>query len=95
MMDKEEENKNSEFDKGKKKNWKNKNDSSKNNEDPSSDKCYIINPEQNIYKKIFDAIFYLLLYVDFIFTAFEYFVYHGDYTIYRIICREDLLGCHN
>jgi len=88
MMDKEEENKNLESDKEIKKNWKNKNDSSKNNEDPSSDKCYIINPEQNIYKKIFDAIFYLLLYVDFIFTAFEYFVYHGDYTIYRIICFD-------
>ena len=71
LMDKEEEDKNSEFDKDKNKNWKNKKGSSKNNEDQSSSKCYIINPDHNIYKKIFDALFYLLLYVDFIFTAFE------------------------
>ena len=88
LMDKEEENKNSELDKDKKKILNNKQDSSQNVNEPTSTKCYIINPDQNIFKKMFDALFYLLLYIDFIFTAFEYFVYRGDYTIYRIICFD-------
>ena len=55
LMDKEEENKNSELDKDKKKILNNKQDSSQNVNEPTSTKCYIINPDQNIFKKMFDV----------------------------------------
>ena len=52
--------------------------------DPSSTKWYIINPDQNKIKPFFDSLFCLLLYIDFIFSPFEFFVYQSEYKYYRI-----------
>ena len=91
MMDNKEEYKKMVLDKAKAKVWravhsiKNKKDLKKLIKDPSTTKWYIINPDQNKYKPYFDTFFYILLYVDFLFTPFEFFVYEGSYKIYRII----------
>jgi hypothetical protein len=53
--------------------------------DPSSTKWYIINPDQNKIKPIFDSLFCLLLYMDFIISPFEFFVYQSQYKYYRIM----------
>ena len=53
--------------------------------DPSSTKWYIINPDQNKIKPIFDSLFCLLLYMDFIISPFEFFVYPSQYKYYRIM----------
>ena len=52
--------------------------------DPSMTKWYIINPDQNKFKPIFDSLFCLLLYIDFILSPFEFFVYQGNYKFKRI-----------
>ena len=70
MMDNKEEYKKMIMDKAKGKIWKVINKIKNNKEkglakilkDPSSTKWYIINPDQNKFKSIFDSIFYLLLY---------------------------------
>ena len=53
--------------------------------DPSSTKWYIINPDQNKIKPIFDSLFCLLLYMDFIISPFEFFVHQSTYKYYRIM----------
>ena len=52
--------------------------------DPSSTKWYIINPDQNKIKPFFDSLFCILLYIDFILSPFEFFVYQSQYKYYRI-----------
>ena len=91
MMDNKEEYKKMILDKAKGKIWKVINKIKNNKEkglakilkDPSSTKWYIINPDQNKFKSIFDSIFYLLLYIDFLFTPFEYFIDPGSYRSYK------------
>ena len=96
MMNNEEDYKKIILENAKKKVWKaidkikNKKDLDELIKDPSSTKWYIINPDQNKYKVIFDSFFSLLLYVDFLFSPFEYFVYQGSYKIYRIIIFDIL-----
>lgn len=94
MMDNKDEYKKMVLDNAKRKVWnavyiiknkKNKKDLKHLIKDPSSTKWYIINPDQNAYKPIFDTIFYILLYVDYLFSPFEYFVYQGNYKKYRIM----------
>lgn len=91
MMDNKEEYKKMVINNGKKKVWKAINkirkskDINKIFKDPSSTKWYIINPDQNKCKPVFDSLFCLLLYSDFILSPFEFFVYKGDYKFYRII----------
>ena len=91
MMDNKKEYKKMVLDKAKTKVWKaihsikTRKDLKKLIKDPSTTKWYIINPDQNKYKPYFDIFFYILLYVDFLFIPFEYFVYKGSYKIYRII----------
>ena len=53
--------------------------------DPSLTKWYIINPDQNKWKPIFDSLFCVLLYIDFILSPFEFFVSEGNYKYKRII----------
>ncbi len=60
-------------------------DVSKKYKDPSSTKWYIINPDRNKIKPFFDSLFYLLLYIDFILSPFEFFVYQSKYKYIRII----------
>ena len=96
MMDNKAEYKKMVLDNAKKKIWKvinkiknNKGkDLSKIIKDPSKIKWYIINPVQNKYKTIFDSIFYLLLYIDFLFTPYEYLIYQGSYQYYRIMAFD-------
>ena len=96
MMNNEEDYKKIILENAKKKVWKaidkikNKKNLDELIKDPSSTKWYIINPDQNKYKVIFDSFFSLLLYVDFLFSPFEYFVYQGSYKIYRIIIFDIL-----
>ena len=96
MMDNKEEYKKNVLNNAKNKIWKvihsikNQKDINQLIKDPSSTKWYIINPDQNKYKPYFDIIFYILLYVDFLFTPFEYFVHEGSYKKYRIIIFDIL-----
>ena len=96
MMDNKDEYKKTVLDNATKKVWnaihkiKNTQNLSKVFKDPSKTKWYIINPDQNKYKPIFDSLFCLLLYADFIFSPFEYFVYQGSYKPYRIIIFDIL-----
>ena len=53
--------------------------------DPSLTKWYIINPDQNKIKPIFDSLFCILLYIDFILSPFEFFVSEGKNKYKRII----------
>ena len=53
--------------------------------DPSSTKWYIISPEKSITRDFFEYIFCFILYIDFIFSPFEFCVYHSSYSMYRII----------
>ena len=91
MMDNKEEYKKMVIDNAKRKVWravytiKNKKDTKKLIKETSSIKWYIINPDQNKYKIIFDTFFYILLYIDYLFTPFEYFVYQGSYKPYRVM----------
>ena len=91
MMDNKEEYKKMIINNGKKKVWKaihkirKSKDINKIFKDPSSTKWYIINPDQNKCKPVFDSLFCLLLYIDFIFSPFEFFVYRLEYRFYRII----------
>lgn len=91
MMDNKDEYKKMVINNGKRKVWKAINkirkskDINKIFKDPSSTKWYIINPDQNKCKPVFDSLFCLLLYIDFIFSPFEFFVYKGDYKFYRIV----------
>ena len=91
MMDNKEEYKKMVLGKAKTKVWraihsiKNKKNVRELLKDSSTTKWYIINPDQNKYKPFFDTIFYILLYIDFLFSPFEYFVYQGDYKTYRVI----------
>ena len=90
MMDNKDEYKKSLINNAKNKIWKainkikNADDIKKIYNDPSLTKWYIINPDQNKIKPIFDSLFCLLLYIDFILSPFEFFVYQGDYKFYRI-----------
>ena len=52
--------------------------------DPSISKWYIINPDQSKFKFFFNIIINLLLFIDFIFTPFEYWVYEYKYKFIRI-----------
>ena len=52
--------------------------------DPSLNKWYIINPDKNKFKPFFEALFCLLLYIDFILSPFEYFVNEYSFKYYRI-----------
>ena len=92
MSDNRDEYKKMIIDKGRKKVWravekirasKSKNIDLKFN-DPSSSKWYIINPDQNKFKFFFNAIINLLLFFDFIFTPFEYWVHESKYKFIRI-----------
>ena len=53
--------------------------------DPSSSKWYIINPDESKFKFFFNAVINLLLFVDFILTPFEYWVYESKYKFIRIV----------
>ena len=96
MMDNKEEYKKMVLNNAKNKVWKaihsirNKKDINKLIKDPSTTKWYIINPDQNKFKPYFDIIFYILLYIDFLFSPFEYFVYEGNYKKYRILIFDIL-----
>ena len=91
MMDNKEEYKKMILNKGRTKVWKaihkirHSKDINKIFKDPSLTKWYIINPDQNKIKPFFDALFCLLLYIDFILSPFEFFVYQYDYKYRRII----------
>ena len=58
--------------------------------DPSLTKWYIINPDQNKIKPIFDSLFCILLYIDFILSPFEFFVYEGEYKYIRMAIFDSL-----
>ncbi len=96
MMDNKEEYKKMVLNNAKNKVWKaihsirNKKDINKLIKDPSTTKWYIINPDQNKFKPYFDIIFYILLYIDFLFSPFEYFVCEGNYKKYRILIFDIL-----
>ena len=90
MMDNKEEYRKTIINNGKGKVWKainkikNAKDFRKIYKDPSLTKWYIINPDQNKVKPYFDSLFCILLYIDFILSPFEFFVYQYKYKYYRI-----------
>ena len=90
MMDNKEEYRKTIINHGKDKVWKainkikNAKDLKKIYKDPSLTKWYIINPDQNRIKPYFDSLFCILLYIDFILSPFEFFVYQYEYKYYRI-----------
>ena len=91
MMDNKDEYRKNIINNGKDKVWKainkikNAKDIKKIYNDPSLTKWYIINPDQNKFKPYFDSLFCILLYIDFILSPFEFFVYQGAYKYYRIV----------
>ena len=90
LMDNKEEYRKTIINNGKNKVWKAINkiktskDINKLVNDPSSTKWYIINPDQNKFKPIFDSLFCLLLYIDFFLSPFEVLVYLSNYKFIRI-----------
>ena len=90
MMDNKEEYRKTVINNGKNKVWRviNKIKNTKNRnklfKDPSLTKWYIINPDQNKLKPIFDSLFCLLLYIDFFLSPFEFFVYEANYKYKRM-----------
>ena len=98
MMDNKDEYRKSVIKKGKKKVWKVINkikgvkDIKKIYNDPSLTKWYIINPDQNKCKPIFDSLFCLLLYIDFFLSPFEFFVYESDYKYKRMVIFDSFFA---
>ena len=98
MMDNKEEYRKMLINKGKNKVWKVINkikgvkDIKKIYNDPSLTKWYIINPDQNKCKPIFDSLFCLLLYIDFFLSPFEFFVHEADYKYKRMVIFDSFFA---
>ena len=98
MMDNKEEYRKMVIKKGKNKVWKVINkikgvkDIKKIYKDPSLTKWYIMNPDQNKCKPIFDSLFCLLLYIDFFLSPFEFFVYESNYKYKRMIIFDSFFA---